>query len=106
MSPYRSSDCILVHIIASIKKKKACKDQKREENSSPQSSCIQAHVLYTVAVLQKKKSAMQAMQLRMSTMESSTKKKAALKAPDGMELKSEKAPLQLSSRFELPSPMQ
>ena len=47
----------------------------------------------------RKKSAMQPMQLRISTMDSSTNTEAALKAPDGMELKSEKLPTQVSSRL-------
>lgn len=68
-------------------------------------SCIQAQILYTVAVLQKKKRVKQTMQAMMSIIERPMKKEAALKAPEGSVEKSVKLPLQVSSR-EKPLPMQ
>lgn len=68
-------------------------------------SCIQAQILYTVAVLQKKKRVKQTMQAMMSIMERPMKNEAALKAPEGSVEKSVKLPLQVSSR-EKPLPMQ
>ena len=58
----------------------------------PAASCIQPQILYTVPVLQKKKSAKQPMQVSTSTMDMPMKKEAALNAPEGMALNSVKLP--------------
>lgn len=68
-------------------------------------SCIQAQILYTVAVLQKKKRTKDTMQEMMSVMDRPMKNEAALKAPEGMEEKSVKLPVQVSS-LEKPLPIQ
>lgn len=68
-------------------------------------SCIQAQILYTVAVLQKKNRTKDTMQAMMSVMDRPMKKEAALKAPEGMVEKSVKLPVHVSS-LEKPLPIQ
>lgn len=64
----------------------------RQQSPLPAASCIQPQILYTVPVLQKKKSAKQPMQVRTRTMDMPIKKEAALNAPEGMALNSVKLP--------------